>query len=44
MDSGLAGSQCMVDLAWIIAGIFIAAITISLVLGHLHDTMITPFG
>ena len=29
----------MVDLVWIIAGIFISAIAIALVLGHIHGTL-----
>jgi hypothetical protein len=28
----------MVDLVWIIAGIFVSAIAIALVLGHIHGT------
>ena len=28
----------MVDLAWIIAGIFIGAVIIALMLGHIHGT------
>tara|TARA_B100001121_G_C18255969_1_gene419442 strand:+ start:113 stop:220 length:108 start_codon:yes stop_codon:yes gene_type:complete len=30
----------MMDLVWIIAGIFISAIAISLILGKLHGTLI----
>ena len=29
----------MVDLVWIVAGIFISAIVIALVLGHIHGTL-----
>ena len=34
----MAGHLRMVDLAWIIAGIFIAAIVISLTLAKIHGT------
>jgi len=36
----LAVGMVLMDLVWIIAGIFISAIAISIILGKLHGTLI----
>ena len=36
---GICGNLRMVDLVWIIAGIFVSAVAIALVLGHIHGTL-----